>query len=566
MDRDELKNMMVDITPSHHKWLPKHHEYKELWAAIKRYTSFLDYKSPSIMERVYCIKNDITEEVLCKECQSVPVCFDYGRKKRYREYCSVQCFSKSNDVIQKRKNTCLEKYGVDNPSRTEEVKHKIKDTLMENYGVPSILCLKTTKEKATVVVREKYGTDHYLKSQKGQDLRMASCMEKYGVDHHMKSISVKEEMASRHIESHGVMYPLQRDDVIEKICNTHRKKYGKYFRQSHIPDEVVTLLNDREFLIKEHHDNQKPIFQIAQELGVNGSTVQRYCRNHGIEAKYFMSSQAEKEIADLIKGCGYNVLENDRTLIRPSELDITIPDKKLAIEYCGVYWHSEVNQPSDYHLDKLNKCKDIGYDLITIFEDEWIYRKEVVKRYLLNKIGYSGEDRVFARNCAVMSINKKESRDFLEENHLQGAGPDSIRYALTHNNQVVACMTFKSRVPGVFELSRYATSKKIVGGFSKLLKHFQRNNEWEEIITFADRRWSNGDLYDGIGFELVDTLKPDYRYVVGNRREHKFGFRHRSLAKKLENYDPNLTEHENCLNHKIYRIYDCGLLKYSMRS
>ena len=98
-----------------------------------------------------------------------------------------------------------------------------------------------------------------------------------------------------------------------------------------------------------------------------------------------------------------------------------------------------------------------------------------------------------------------------------------------------------------------------------MLEHFKRNHEWNEIITFADLRWSEGELYEKCGFRLNKILKPDYCYIEGKNRIHKFNYRHSNLKNKLVNYIPNLSEKENCINNKISKIWDCGKYKFCLQ-
>ena len=127
-------------------------------------------------------------------------------------------------------------------------------------------------------------------------------------------------------------------------------------------------------------------------------------------------------------------------------------------------------------------------------------------------------------------------------------------------------MTFIKKSEGVYELNRFASSCNVVGGFSKLLSHFKKNYEWKSIYSFADRRWSEGNVYLKNGFTLEETQRPDYKYIIGDERKHKFNFRHNSLKKILEVYDPEKSEFENTYANGIYRIYDCGLLKFVITS
>jgi hypothetical protein len=112
-------------------------------------------------------------------------------------------------------------------------------------------------------------------------------------------------------------------------------------------------------------------------------------------------------------------------------------------------------------------------------------------------------------------------------------------------------------------LNRYATNCRVPGGFSKLLKYFQTNYEWQQLISFADLRWSNGGLYEKTGWKLDSILPPDYYYSPdGRNRYHKFNYRRKNLPKLLKDFDPELSERENCNNNGILRIWDCGKLRY----
>jgi hypothetical protein len=126
-------------------------------------------------------------------------------------------------------------------------------------------------------------------------------------------------------------------------------------------------------------------------------------------------------------------------------------------------------------------------------------------------------------------------------------------------------MTFRKNSNKIFELSRFCTSYSVIGIASRLLKYFEKNYEWNKIYTFADRRWSEGNLYEKLKMIEEGKINPDYSYFKGQNRYHKFGFRHKQMKNKLENYNSNLTEHENMLNNGWLRIYDCGKIKYEKK-
>jgi type II restriction/modification system DNA methylase subunit YeeA len=107
---------------------------------------------------------------------------------------------------------------------------------------------------------------------------------------------------------------------------------------------------------------------------------------------------------------------------------------------------------------------------------------------------------------------------------------------------------------------------QIIGGASKLLSFFIKTCSPINIVSYADKRYSNGNLYKILGFNLVEEIKPDYKYIDTTKKafmlERKEQFWHRNMSKRLAKYDPTKSEKENTQLNKIYRIYDCGKLKF----
>lgn len=76
-------------------------------------------------------------------------------------------------------------------------------------------------------------------------------------------------------------------------------------------------------------------------------------------------SKGEKEIVNYIKSI-YNgiVLENDKKIIHPYELDIYLPEINIAIEFNGTYWHSsKCGKDKNYHLKKSKLCEKKRYQI-----------------------------------------------------------------------------------------------------------------------------------------------------------------------------------------------------------
>jgi len=297
-------------------------------------------------------------------------------------------------------------------------------------------------------------------------------------------------------------------------------------------------------------------------------------------------SRSEKSVLKFIKKIYKGkIINNDRKIINPYELDICLPKLKIAIEYCGLYWHSELYKSVNYHLNKLNLCKEKGIRLIQIFEDEWLNKKSIVKSKIKHILGLNRDlPKIYARKCYIKEIDSFKKNKFLNKYHIQGNDKSMINLGLftviNSKKKLVAVMTFcKSRKgigsnsikDSIYELSRFATKRKfnIIGGFSKLLSYFKKNYQWNKIITYADLRWSSLDnLYKANGLTLDHINKPNYWYIPRTEafnRYHRFNFRKNNLKKLFpEIYKDELTEKEIMLKAKYLRIYDCGTATYTL--
>lgn len=362
-------------------------------------------------------------------------------------------------------------------------------------------------------------------------------------------------------------------------------------------------LNDQEWLQQQHVDNLVSIVEIANQLEVTPQTVKNALVQFGIESpsqqqlressnirKYGVknpgllptvrekarkteysrklggwTSTGEQQVFEFIKSVLPNaqIIQNTQRIISPYELDIYLPEYKLAIEYCGLYWHSDLFKKDNYHSQKQKQCAQQGIRLITLFEDEWNDKQQLVQTKLKNILGVDDREVVYARNTKVVPISVEQKKSFLEQNHIQGMGRGSVSYGLVDNaEKLVAIITFFKRATGEHELNRFATSKRVIGGFTKLLSHFKNNNDWNTIVSFADLRWSEGNIYQNTGWEHVYDTRPDYYWVKNGFRYHKFRFRHKHLPMLLDVYDPTLSEHVNCKNNGYNKIYNCGLSKF----
>ena len=282
------------------------------------------------------------------------------------------------------------------------------------------------------------------------------------------------------------------------------------------------------------------------------------------------SSKEETNLGNYIKELvgEDNVIFRDRKILNGYEIDILIPEKKIGIEYNGLFWHTEENgKDKQYHLNKTVEAAKHGIHLIHIFEDEWIEHKDIIKSKIKHILGLDDNKiKAGGRMCVVKEICKQDANSFLEKNHIQGFAPSSVYLGGYFQGALVGVMTFLKEENNNWNLNRFATDEKysLPGLASKLFQYFLKTHkDAVDIKSFLDRRWiySENNLYVKLGFELDNVLAPDYRYVVGLTRKHKFNFRKQKLSKTY-NLPITMTESEMTKKLGFYKIWDCGLYRY----
>ena len=343
---------------------------------------------------------------------------------------------------------------------------------------------------------------------------------------------------------------LSTEDFIEKAKQIHGGKYDYSEAQYKASKSLIKIICPK------HGE-----FWQTPDSHLHGSGCQR-CSN--------VKSSGEEEIFSILKGAYNDEIETrDRSVIKPYELDILIPKLNIAIEYNGLKWHSEEFQKDKYyHLKKMEMCKEKNIKLISIFEDEWLHKKDIVINKILHITNLiQNKKKIYARKCKISLIDKKVAENFLEKYHIQGKSSSTLNYGCFYDETIVGVMSFKkTNNENEWELTRFATNYDYIccGVGGKLFKTFVNDKKPKLVKSFADRRWTfseNDNFYTKIGFKLSDILKPDYRYVVGNQRVHKFNFRKQILHRKYK-FPLSMTEKEMVEKMKIYKIWDCGLLKY----
>ena len=363
----------------------------------------------------------------------------------------------------------------------------------------------------------------------------------------------------------NISKPKTQEETIEQFINVHNDKYN-YSKVQYINTKTKVQI-----ICPEHGSFFQQPNNHKQGAG---------CPSCNINSK-------EEFLTNLFKEYNINYLYRDRNLIKPLEIDILVPDFNFGIEHNGLAFHSFGKNSwgalDNYHslnkrrhLDKTIKVEKQGYQLFHIREDHLLcpIKKEIWKSVLLNKCGIS--TRVHARKLQVVNLSNHQDfvKQYLEENHLQGNCPSSIKLGLQDPKTgiVYSIMTFgKSRFDKniEYELLRFCNLKyhNVRGAASKLMSAFEKYYTPVSIVSYANRDWSMGNLYRAIGFVYSHTAEPNYIYtdfnfnIIKRQQVQKHKLKN-FLESRNQVFYENLSERDNMINNNYRVYYDTGNLVY----
>src|SRR4030067_351061 len=480
---------------------------------------------PTFSQRIYHVLN--TDKIPTCYCGNFTKFSDLS--KGYKEYCSPKCRTSSIKVREKREQTCMERFGVKNPNMNEEIKRKKKEYFLEKFGG---ICPAKNEE-----VQKKLSEKN--SSEEVQNKTKRTNLEKYGVEFSSQGELIKE-----------------RNRV---------KNFYKLLNNQKIISKVTASFNENEYI--DVHKKYEFICNACKTEFLSDLTYGHIPRCPECYP-LFSTSLLEKEVFKFLKTLNIIVKENQRDIIKPYELDLYLPDYNLAIEFDGLYWHSEIGgkKQSKYHLGKTEECLKKGIQLIHIFEDEWLDKQEIIKSIILSKLGQC--DKLYAREAEFIEVEEERGQKFLKENHLQGENNRILRFfGLIHKQELVQLLGIgnpRYSNNNNYELIRSCTllNTKVVGGFEKLMKNIPLKGS---IISYVDRRYFNGNSYKYWNYE--GKTSSNYYYMDAKNyinKQSRLKFQKHKLPELFPNvYDNNLTEWEIMQLAGYDRIWDCGNLVYS---
>lgn len=355
------------------------------------------------------------------------------------------------------------------------------------------------------------------------------------------------------LEKYGVEYNSQREDIKKILSQSTSDRF--------LSTEQKSCLDSFEWMNEKYNIEQYSMLHISRLLKVDLTTVASRCHKFNFEIRQNQQrSSGEKELSNLLESFGLKVINNHVGLFDNSqEVDIFLPNHNLAIEYCGERYHNELVKSPNYHENKWKWCKEKNIQLLTIFESEWLNKKDIILNFIKTKCGLG--KRIYARNCIFKIIDETTARNFILLNHIQG-NKHNINHAfgLYHDNILVGVVTYGShhrqKNNQLIILNRlcFLDDIIVIGGTNKLIKNSLSNFD-NVVITWSDNRFSTGNVYKNAGFKFESNLNKDYFYTDDQNLYNKQKFKN---IKKLDNE----TEYEAAFKLGYKRIWDCGKIRW----
>lgn len=323
-------------------------------------------------------------------------------------------------------------------------------------------------------------------------------------------------------------------------------------------------------------EHKPTINELVQLLDTSQPILLKKIHKYNLENKvniqpFYSAGEVElrKFIGDNYKG---NVEYNSRKIISNGEIDIYLPELKLAFEFNGNYWHSDKQKDKCYHLMKSIKCGKQGIRLVHIFEYEWYnerYRDKTRQfiLYLLNE-----HTKVYyARETHVAEVSKDVASNFIEAYHLQGNTQASIYLGCYSKDKellgVMSIGTPRFDRDYQYEIIRIAwkNDTRVIGGMSKLFTNFVRTYDPESVISYCDISKFNGSSYIDMGFSLdkaKQITEPNYVWVDShNNVLTRYQTMKKDLVKRGLGKE-NQTEEEIMDTLGYFRVYNSGNFRF----
>mgnify|MGYP004645601071 CR=1 FL=1 len=536
-------------------------------------------------------ETEISNKSICNSCitgdsNSVFHCLYCGAPISYnKKFCSHSCNSKYNlskynpfsdnsvmdavrenqqlklqdknykkSITDKIKATKLEKYGDENYHNIE----KMKQTNLSRYGVEFNFSSSDEHINGKETLNKLMQDEEYRKSV--IDKREQTSLENNGVKNifqdteYIKSCKIKtsgsleksykkglEKSKQTNVQKYGKEFYTQTDEYKSISKETRDKRISSlgYFLpiQNNYCDEFKKLLYDRDKSIDYLKNKKYTINDLSINFNCSITAIVKWVKRLNLQeyVQFHVGSKYEKELMSIFGELNFKL---HYKLPNGKEIDLYNEEKRIGIEFNGDYWHSDINKNKSYHFDKSIEAQNNDIRLIHIYEYEWL--DERIKPILISLINIACgkvDKKIYARNCVIKQISNIEARDFNNKNHLQGHRNAQITYGLFYEDELVQLMSFSyDKKCGWWEIIRGCPGSNniVIGGVSKLFKHFIKEQHPDKIFSYCDFNKFDGTGYEKIGMKFIGYTGPDKTWLINGKAVKRQPSKHKQLKELAE--------------------------------
>ena len=415
--------------------------------------------------------------------------------------------------------TCIEKYGTSVISHVDSINEKRRQTCLKQYGGNSSM--------SDPAVRKKIFDQITAPLIPYDELYQYYVVERHSIQDCAKRFELSTTTIDKQIKQYNMSK--SKEQVCQDRAHTNMMKYGVNFTtQVHHNDNLRHILFNKEAFIQyiTSSFNYKPSFtEVSIKLKVSPPVLSNIVKEFDVDDLFdHSSSKAEVEILNLLQDWGVNCILRERHQLNGYEIDIYCPELKLGIEYNGDFWHSNHKKDKNYHLDKSLLAESKGIRIIHIYEYEWndpIKKEKIIA--LLRIATGNVERKIYARQCTIKQITNKEAKVLNDKIHLQGHRNAQVTYGLYYKDELVQLMSFSKtkynrnlKSDDEWEIIRGCPGSNniVVGGVSKLFKHFVNDYHPKKVFSYCDFNKFNGASYEALGMTCIGMTGPDKTWII----------------------------------------------------
>jgi predicted nucleic acid-binding Zn ribbon protein len=412
----------------------------------------------------------------CEICSSRASFYQYG----FLETCSKSCGSVLNNKNQKQNNP--------------EMFYSQMAAFVAAAATPESNAKRKASLKSTYLSRGVHIAQQRIKTS----------LEKYGVPHPKQCTAVKDKTSSTMISRYGVNTVLSSPEHIKKSLETKRLK----FERTVLPEKLKQILRKQNVtaLFSEYvrGDFEYPWKHLTcgtefKHMLIDGCTPRcPRCKP---------KSRPQEAVYKICESLGCTVKENDRTVIKPYEIDLWLPEHDIGIEINGVYWHHDGTA-----APALVKKSKMLPGLLHFWDFEINKKLSLVQNVISTRTGKL-KRKIPVSACEIQVLDQFTAESFLNKNDLAGFKAADLHVSVLYNQEIVHVASFRVKDSSISLVSFCSVLDTDVQGVLAELAEWTCRTYKLPVRGRADLRFSDGSEFSNAGFKALHALDPDYFYT-----------------------------------------------------